>query len=89
MSQTDDAPYSARLRIRPTDDSAAPIYEVLLDGRPLQQLLAADGLRIHFDEQEDPPQPVVEMKFAPGALYLDLDAKMVADILRSQEVTGS
>lgn len=88
MSQ---APHSARLQIRPADDTDNPPYEVLLDGAPLQNLLAADGLKVYFDDGGglDYVQPVVEMRFAPGALFLDLDAKLVTDILRHNEGAGS
>lgn len=78
------APYSAHLRIDQADDKS---YRVLLDEVPLQNLLAADGLSITFewDEASGQSHPVVGLRFAPGALELDLDAELVADILRHSE----
>ncbi len=76
-------PTSADLRVGKEPDGT---YRVLLNGLPLQMLLAPDGLAIRFeaDPFDGVSRPVVELKFAAGALDVDLDAELVADILRTE-----
>lgn len=76
-------PVSAHLRIDQEPDGA---YRVLLNGMPLEMLLAPDGLDIHFspEGQEDHvSRPEVFLRFAPGALDLHLDAELVTELLRT------
>lgn len=64
------APMELPLKIG-VSDSGRP--SILLEGIELSHVLAADGLKIEYRDDDEfvAGLPIVTMKFAPGALTLD------------------
>lgn len=84
-------PYEMPFTIRRGREDDENGWSVKLGDVELAGVLASDGIRIEFDDgfPEMHPQPVVTLKFAPGALDPDFDIDLLRKLIESKEAEAS
>lgn len=80
-------PFEMPLTIRRGREDDENGWSIKLGGVELAGVLAADGIGIQFESAFEGiyPQPVVTLKFGHGALDLDLDIKVLRELLERKE----